>query len=84
MIQQSVLTSHVGVHASSRRSMGMSMAVAMVTVRMAVPVAVAVAMVRMTVIMCGTASPRSPVGVCMAEGTDTNKVYNQPSNRNWL
>lgn len=76
------LASHVGVHASSRRSMGMSMAVAMVTVRMAVPVAVAV--VRMAVIMCGAASPRSPVGVCVAEGTDTNKVYNQPSNRDWL
>lgn len=82
MIQRSVLASHVGVHASSRRPMGMSMAVAVVTVGMAVPVAVA--MVRMAVIMRGTASPRSAVGVRVAEGADTNKVYNQPSNRHRL
>lgn len=64
--------------------MGMSVAVPMVTVGMAMPVAVAVPMVRMAVVMCGAASPGSPVGVCVAEGTDTNKVYNQPSNRDWL
>lgn len=39
------------------------MAVPMVTVGMAVPVAVAVAVVGMAVIVCGTASPRSPVRV---------------------
>lgn len=84
MIRQPVLASHVGVHASSRRSMGMSMAVAMVSVGMAMPVAVAVAMVGMAVIMCGTGSPRGPVRVSVAEGTDPNKVHNQPSNRHWL
>ncbi|KAJ7400047.1 hypothetical protein BTVI_108977 [Pitangus sulphuratus] len=84
MIQQSVLASHIGIHASSRRPMGMSMAVPMVTVVMAVPMAVAVPMVRMAVIMGVTASPRGSMGVRVAKGTDANKVYDQPSNRDWL
>lgn len=83
MIQQSVLASHVGIHASGR-PVGMSMAVPMVTVGMAMPMAVAVPVVRMAVIVCMTTSPRSPVGVRMAKGTDTDEVYDQPSNRDWL
>lgn len=84
MIQQSILASHVGIHASSWGHMGMSVAVPMVIVGMAMPMAVAVSMVRMAVLMWMTASTRSPVGVCVAKGTDTNQVYNQPSNRDWL
>lgn len=60
------------------------MAVPMVAVGMAMPMAVAVPVVRMAVIMCVTTSPRSPMGVRVAKGTDTNKVYDQPSNRDWL
>lgn len=51
MIQQSVLASHVGIHASSRSPVGMSMTVPMVTVGMAVPMAMAVPVVRMAVIV---------------------------------
>lgn len=80
MTQQSVLTSHVGVHASPRRSVGMPVAV--VAVGVAVPVAVAV--VGVAVVVSGAASPRRAVGVRVAEGTDPNQVYNQPSNRHWL
>lgn len=50
-IQQPVLASHVGIHASSRRPVGMSVTVPMVTVGVAVPMAVAVPVVRMAVIM---------------------------------
>lgn len=62
----------------------MPVAVPMVGVGMAVPVAVAVPVVRMAVIVRVTTSPRRPMGVRVAEGTDTDQVYDQPSNRDWL
>lgn len=83
-IQQFVLASHVGIHASSGRPVGMSVAVPVVTMGMAVPMAVAVPMVRMAVIVGVTTSPRSSMGVRVAKGADTNKIYDQPSNRDWL
>lgn len=70
------LTPHVSIHASASRSVAVT--VPMVTVSMQ--------MVWMAVIRWVTASLRSSMAMVMgvAKGTDTNKVYYQPSNWDWL